>query len=75
MPHVTLKSIANNPDIDEIYARMHPAVETALAALNQAMVGWVSDAAAARNPPKAAPIPQHMVGYAMKPLTHPTRVH
>lgn len=26
VPHVTLKSIANNPDIDEIYARMHPAV-------------------------------------------------
>ncbi|WP_292993015.1 DNA methyltransferase [Nitrosomonas sp.] len=34
VPHVTLKSIANNPEIDEIYARMHPAVETALAALN-----------------------------------------
>ena len=34
VPHVTLKSIANNPEIDEIYARMHPAVENALAALN-----------------------------------------
>ncbi len=34
VPHVTLKSIANNPEIDEIYARMHPAVETALAVLN-----------------------------------------
>ncbi|WP_371134279.1 DNA methyltransferase [Nitrosomonas sp.] len=34
VPHVTLGSIANNPEIDEIYARMHPAVETALAALN-----------------------------------------
>lgn len=34
VPHVTLKSIANNPDIDEIYARMHPTIETALAALN-----------------------------------------
>ncbi|WP_292926713.1 site-specific DNA-methyltransferase [Nitrosomonas sp.] len=34
VPHVTLKFIANNPEIDEIYARMHPAVETALAALN-----------------------------------------
>jgi len=34
VPHVTLKSIANNPEIDEIYVRMHPAVETALAALN-----------------------------------------
>jgi adenine-specific DNA-methyltransferase len=33
---VTLKSIANNPEIDEIYERMHPAVESALAALNKA---------------------------------------
>lgn len=36
VPHVTLKSIANNPEIDEIYARMHPAVEQALADLNRA---------------------------------------
>jgi adenine-specific DNA-methyltransferase len=34
VPHVTLKSIANNPEIDEIYERMHPAVEKALGALN-----------------------------------------
>jgi adenine-specific DNA-methyltransferase len=25
VPHVTLKSIANNPEIDEIYQKMHPA--------------------------------------------------
>ncbi len=37
VPHVTLKSIANNPDIDAIYERMHPAVEQALAALNKAL--------------------------------------
>jgi adenine-specific DNA-methyltransferase len=37
VPHVTLKSIANNPDIDAIYARMHPAIESALAALNKAL--------------------------------------
>lgn len=37
VPHVTLKSIANNPDIDAIYARMHPAVEAALADLNKAL--------------------------------------
>lgn len=37
VPHVTLKSIANNPEIDSIYARMHPAIEQALAALNQAL--------------------------------------
>jgi adenine-specific DNA-methyltransferase len=34
VPHVTLKSIANNPEIDEIYERMHPAVEQALGELN-----------------------------------------
>ena len=34
VPHVTLKSIANNPEIDEIYERLHPAIEAALAALN-----------------------------------------
>jgi adenine-specific DNA-methyltransferase len=34
VPHVTLKSIANNPDIDSIYERMHPAIETALGHLN-----------------------------------------
>ena len=27
VPHVTLKSIANNPEIDEIYERLHPAVD------------------------------------------------
>jgi adenine-specific DNA-methyltransferase len=37
VPHVTLKSIANNPEIDEIYERMHPAIETALAELNAAL--------------------------------------
>lgn len=36
VPHVTLKSIANNPEIDDIYERMHPAVEVTLAALNKA---------------------------------------
>lgn len=37
VPHVTLKSIANNPEIDGIYARMHPAIEKALAELNTAL--------------------------------------
>ncbi len=37
MPHVTLKSIANNPDIDAIYERLHPAIEDALTALNKAL--------------------------------------
>jgi len=39
VPHVTLKSIANNPEIDGIYARMHPAIEQALADLNRALKG------------------------------------
>jgi adenine-specific DNA-methyltransferase len=37
VPHVTLKSIANNADIDAIYDRLHPAIEAALAALNAAL--------------------------------------
>jgi adenine-specific DNA-methyltransferase len=37
VPHVTLKSIANNPEIDGIYARLHPAVDAALAELNAAL--------------------------------------
>ncbi|MBN8506002.1 MAG: site-specific DNA-methyltransferase [Burkholderiales bacterium] len=36
VPHITLKSIANNADIDSIYERLHPAIEEALAALNTA---------------------------------------
>ena len=39
VPHVTLKSIANNPDIDDIFERMHPAIEDALEQLNTALVG------------------------------------
>ena len=34
VPHVTLKSIANNPEIDEIWERLHPAIDAALAGLN-----------------------------------------
>lgn len=37
VPHVTLKSIANNPEIDEIHAAMHPAILAALADLNAAL--------------------------------------
>jgi len=39
VPHVTLKSIANNPEIDELWERMHPAVEQALGQLNAALAG------------------------------------
>lgn len=34
VPHVTLKSIANNPDIDTIYDEEHPNIAAALADLN-----------------------------------------
>jgi adenine-specific DNA-methyltransferase len=37
VPHVTLKSIANNPEIDTIYERDHPAIEAALKSLNAAL--------------------------------------
>jgi adenine-specific DNA-methyltransferase len=39
VPHIMLSSIANNPEIDEIYERDHPAIEAALAALNAALAG------------------------------------
>jgi adenine-specific DNA-methyltransferase len=38
VPHVTLKSIANNPEIDAIYERLHPGIEFALANLNATLV-------------------------------------
>lgn len=37
VPHITLKSIANNPDIDTIYGEDHPKIATALDALNTAL--------------------------------------
>lgn len=37
VPHVMLKSIAQNPEIDEIYERLHPAIEQTLSALNAAL--------------------------------------
>ncbi|MFS4438704.1 site-specific DNA-methyltransferase [Paracoccaceae bacterium GXU_MW_L88] len=43
VPHITLKSIANNPDIDTIYDEDHPKITAALADLNAAL---------AANPPK-----------------------
>jgi len=39
VPHVTLKSIANNPEIDDLWERMHPAIEQALGQLNAALAG------------------------------------
>jgi len=37
VPHVTLKSIANNPDIDTLWAQHQPGVEAALVQLNAAL--------------------------------------
>ena len=37
VPHITLKSIANNTEIDQIWADLHPAVEAALSDLNAAL--------------------------------------
>ena len=39
VPHVTLKAVANNTEIDTIWEQRQPAVEAALAALNEALVG------------------------------------
>jgi len=39
VPHITLKSIANNAEIDVIWDRLQPAVEEARAALNAALAG------------------------------------
>ncbi len=39
VPHVTLKAIANNAEVDEIYERLQPDVEAALANLNLALQG------------------------------------
>ena len=39
VPHITLKSIANNAEIDVIWERLQPAVEAARNALNDALAG------------------------------------
>ena len=39
VPHITLKSIANNAEIDVIWDQMQPAVEDAIDALNAALSG------------------------------------
>jgi adenine-specific DNA-methyltransferase len=35
VPHVTLKSIANNPEIDSIFEQMHPVIQEELGRLNK----------------------------------------
>ncbi len=46
VPHVTLKSIANNPEIDAIYERLHPGIEAALAELNAGLAADASTGSA-----------------------------
>jgi len=40
VPHITLKSIANNTEIDVIWDKLQPAVEAARSALNAALKGF-----------------------------------
>lgn len=37
VPHVTLQSIANNPEIDGIYDKLRPVIDSALSALNASL--------------------------------------
>jgi len=37
VPHITLKSISSNPDIDSIYNLQHPKIESALQVLNNSL--------------------------------------
>jgi len=39
VPHIMLKDIASNPEIDELYEQHHPAIEQALADLNDSLQG------------------------------------
>jgi adenine-specific DNA-methyltransferase len=39
VPHITLKSIANNLEIDEIYTKLHPSIESSLTELNKKIKG------------------------------------
>ena len=39
VPHITLKAIANNAEIDVIWERLQPAVEAAICRLNEALAG------------------------------------
>lgn len=39
VPHITLKSIANNAEIDDLWEQFHPAVEAALTSLNDSLKG------------------------------------
>lgn len=40
IPHITAAGVANNPEVDDIYARMHPAIDSSLQALNVALKSY-----------------------------------
>ena len=40
VPHITLKAIANNAEIDVVWERLQPAVQAALRRLNEALAGY-----------------------------------
>ena len=42
VPHIALKSIANNTEIDVVHERMQPAVEAGLSELNEALRGHIN---------------------------------
>ena len=58
VPHITLKSIANNAEIDEIYERMHPAVEGALGELNRTLTPALSQGEREEGTLSPAPLPE-----------------
>jgi len=64
VPHVTLKSIANNPDIDMIYERMHPAIVESLARLNEV----ISEQWSGTRGQTPAPLQEWEVPYAFEEL-------
>ena len=64
VPHVTLKSVANNTEIDAIWEQRKPAVESTLAALNEALRGHATPFPVIRGARKS-----HTVDFTAPPET------
>jgi len=71
VPHITLKSIANNAEIDVIWDRMQPAVEEAIAALNNALRGHATQFKVETGGRKGAKIDFTATGEATLPSGEP----
>lgn len=56
VPHITLKSIANNPLIDEIWEKWQASLEPLRAAMNQALGTTYEEWQIPRNLPESAPV-------------------